>query len=35
MTGAIALLDNIIQGADEALYRAKKEGGNQVEVTWL
>ena len=35
MTGAIALLDDIIQGADEALYRAKKAGGNQVETTWL
>ena len=35
MTGAIALLDDIIQRADEALYRAKKAGGNQVETTWI
>ena len=35
MTGAIALLDDIIQSADEALYRAKEAGGNQVAITWL
>ncbi|HIE25395.1 MAG TPA: diguanylate cyclase [Anaerolineales bacterium] len=35
MTGAIALLDNLIQGADEALYRAKRAGGNNVETTLL
>ena len=35
MTGAIALLDNLIQGANEALYRAKRAGGNNVETTLL
>ena len=35
ITGAIALLDDLIQGADEALNRAKGAGGNQVETTWL
>jgi diguanylate cyclase (GGDEF)-like protein len=30
MTGAIALLDDIIQAADEALHRAKEAGGNCV-----
>ncbi len=35
MTGAIAILDDIIQAADEALYRAKDAGGNQVAATRL
>lgn len=35
MTGATDLLDVLIQGADEALYRAKEAGGNQIEVTLL
>ncbi len=35
MTGAVALLDNLIQAADEALHRAKEAGGNCVEVTSL
>lgn len=35
MTNAPTLLDTLIQAADEALYRSKSSGGNQVEVTWL
>ena len=35
MTGAVALLDDIIQRADDALYRAKKAGGNQIEIAWI
>ena len=35
MSGAVALLDNIIQAADEALHRAKETGGNCVEVSLL
>ena len=35
MTGAAPLLDDIIQSADDALYRAKAAGGNQVEASWL
>ncbi len=35
MTNSPSLLDNIIQTADEALYRAKSAGGNQVQVSSL
>lgn len=35
MTNSPSLLDDVIQAADEALYRAKNEGGNQVQVSWL
>ena len=33
MTNSPTLLDDIIQAADEALYRAKHAGGNQVQVS--
>ncbi|MBT7783228.1 MAG: hypothetical protein HN741_09965, partial [Anaerolineae bacterium] len=33
--GPMALLDDFIQGADEALYKAKKMGGNSVQTTLL
>lgn len=33
MTGTATLLDDIIQSVDEALYRAKAAGGNQVDLT--
>ncbi len=33
MTNSPSLLDDIIQTADEALYRAKSAGGNQVQVS--
>lgn len=35
MTASVTLLDDIIQRADEALYRAKEAGGNQVQTTWI
>ncbi len=35
MTGAVALLDDLIQRADEALYRAKEANGNNVEITLM
>ena len=35
MSNASTLLDDLIQAADEALYRAKDSGGNQIESTWL
>ena len=35
VTGAVALLDDIIQAADEALYRAKEKGGNHVDTSSL
>ena len=35
MTESATLLDDIIQRADEALYRAKEAGGNQVQTNWL
>ncbi len=35
VTAAAAVLDDIIQRADEALYRAKEAGGNQIHLTWL
>ena len=35
MTNSPTLLDDVIQAAEEALQRAKGEGGNQVDVTWF
>ena len=35
MTNSPSLLDDLIQAADEALYRAKEKNGSSVEVTWL
>lgn len=35
MTNASNLLDSLIQAADEALYRAKAAGGDQVQMDWL
>jgi two-component system cell cycle response regulator len=35
MNNSPSLLDDLIQAADEALYRAKAAGGDAVEVTWL
>ncbi|MCP4141963.1 MAG: diguanylate cyclase [Chloroflexi bacterium] len=35
VTGSAALLDDLIQAADESLYRAKEKGGNHVECTSL
>lgn len=34
MTGSVTLLDDQLQRAGEALYRAKEAGGNQVQTTW-
>ncbi len=35
MTGAVALLDDIIQRASEGRRRARAAGGNQIEAAWL
>lgn len=35
MTNSPTLLDDVIQTAEEALSRAKSEGGNQVQASWL
>lgn len=35
ISGSATLLDDIIQLADEALYRAKEAGGNQAETSWV
>jgi len=35
VTGAVTVLDDMLQAATEALFRAKNAGGNQVDITWL
>ncbi|OQX65025.1 MAG: hypothetical protein B5M51_01945 [Anaerolinea sp. 4484_236] len=35
VTESATALDDIIQHADEALYRAKEAGGNQVHLAWI